>query len=483
MKRTKVIDVLRDTEYGKQVTVMGWVRTHRSSKAVDFIALNDGSTIKNVQIVVDPTTVAEETLKQVTTGACIAATGTLVESPAAGQDSEIQCSQLEVFGLCGGDYPMQKKGQSFEAMRKNAHLRLRTNVFGAVMRIRHNMAMAIHTYFHEHGFFYFHTPLITASDCEGAGNMFQVTTKNLYDLKKDEDGKIIYDDDFFGQQTSLTVSGQLEGELGATALGAIYTFGPTFRAENSNTPRHLAEFWMIEPEMAFYDQEELMDLEEDFIKYCVRWALEKCKDDLEFINNNKFVTPNHDLIPRLESVLKGTFVRLTYTEGINILQEAIQKGKKFEFPCNWGDDLASEHERYLVEEHFKRPVIMTDYPRAFKSFYMKQNEPTSDGGSVGYKGAVAPGPTMQGTDVLFPQIGEIIGGSVREESYDKLMAEINRRQMETEKLWWYLDTRKYGSCPHAGFGLGFERLILFVTGMQNIRDVIPFPRTPKMAEF
>ena len=483
MKRTKVIDVLRDTEYGKQVTVMGWVRTHRSSKAVDFIALNDGSTIKNVQIVVDPTTVAEETLKQVTTGACIAATGTLVESPAAGQDSEIQCSQLEVFGLCGGDYPMQKKGQSFEAMRKNAHLRLRTNVFGAVMRIRHNMAMAIHTYFHEHGFFYFHTPLITASDCEGAGNMFQVTTKNLYDLKKDEDGKIIYDDDFFGQQTSLTVSGQLEGELGATALGAIYTFGPTFRAENSNTPRHLAEFWMIEPEMAFYDQEELMDLEEDFIKYCVRWALEKCKDDLEFINNNKFITPNHDLIPRLESVLKGTFVRLTYTEGINILQEAIQKGKKFEFPCNWGDDLASEHERYLVEEHFKRPVIMTDYPRAFKSFYMKQNEPTSDGGSVGYKGAVAPGPTMQGTDVLFPQIGEIIGGSVREESYDKLMAEINRRQMETEKLWWYLDTRKYGSCPHAGFGLGFERLILFVTGMQNIRDVIPFPRTPKMAEF
>jgi len=483
MKRTKVIDVLRDTEYGKQVTVMGWVRTHRSSKAVDFIALNDGSTIKNVQIVVDPTTVAEETLKQVTTGACIAATGTLVESPAAGQDSEIQCSQLEVFGLCGGDYPMQKKGQSFEAMRKNAHLRLRTNVFGAVMRIRHNMAMAIHTYFHEHGFFYFHTPLITASDCEGAGNMFQVTTKNLYDLKKDEDGKIIYDDDFFGQQTSLTVSGQLEGELGATALGAIYTFGPTFRAENSNTPRHLAEFWMIEPEMAFYDQEELMDLEEDFIKYCVRWALEKCKDDLEFINNNKFITPNHDLIPRLESVLKGTFVRLTYTEGINILQEAIQKGKKFEFPCNWGDDLASEHERYLVEEHFKRPVIMTDYPRAFKSFYMKQNELTSDGGSVGYKGAVAPGPTMQGTDVLFPQIGEIIGGSVREESYDKLMAEINRRQMETEKLWWYLDTRKYGSCPHAGFGLGFERLILFVTGMQNIRDVIPFPRTPKMAEF
>ena len=312
--------------------------------------------------------------------------------------------------------------------------------------------------------------------------MFQVTTKNLYDLKKDEDGKIIYDDDFFGQQTSLTVSGQLEGELGATALGAIYTFGPTFRAENSNTPRHLAEFWMVEPEVAFLNQEELMDLEEDFIKYCVRWALEKCKDDLEFINDNKFITPKHDLIPRLEGVLKETFVRLPYTKGIEILQEAIKNGKKFEFPCNWGDDLASEHERYLVEEHFKKPVIMTDYPASIKAFYMKQN-PAQGEGSVGYQGCVAPGPTMQGTDVLFPQIGEIIGGSVREENYDKLMAEIDSRQMETDKLWWYLDTRKYGSCPHAGFGLGFERLILFVTGMQNIRDVIPFPRTPKNAEF
>jgi asparaginyl-tRNA synthetase len=312
--------------------------------------------------------------------------------------------------------------------------------------------------------------------------MFQVTTKNLYDLKKDEEGKIIYDDDFFGQQTSLTVSGQLEGELGATALGAIYTFGPTFRAENSNTPRHLAEFWMVEPEVAFLNQEELMDLEEDFIKYCVRWALENCKDDLEFINDNKFLTPKHDLIPRLEGVLKETFVRLPYTKGIEILQEAIKNGKKFEFPCNWGDDLASEHERYLVEEHFKKPVIMTDYPASIKAFYMKQNE-VQGNGSVGYQGCVAPGPTMQGTDVLFPQIGEIIGGSVREENYDKLMAEINSRQMETDKLWWYLDTRKYGSCPHAGFGLGFERLILFVTGMQNIRDVIPFPRTPKSAEF
>ena len=464
MKRTKIIDILKSSAYGTEVCVKGWVRTHRSSKAVDFIALNDGSTIKNVQVVVDPTQFDAELLKQVTTGACICAVGTLVESQGAGQSSEIQATAIEVYGLCDNTYPMQKKGQSFEVMRKSAHLRLRTNTFGAVMRIRHNMAMAIHTYFHEHGFFYFHTPLITASDCEGAGNMFQVTTKNLYDLKKGEDGRIIYDDDFFGQQTSLTVSGQLEGELGATALGAIYTFGPTFRAENSNTPRHLAEFWMIEPEVAFLDQEGLMDLEEDFIKYCVRWALDNCQDDLQFLNQMVDKT----LIARLEGVLKDSFVRLRYTEGIEILQQAIRDGRKFEFPCNWGDDLASEHERYLVEEHFKKPVIMTDYPAAIKAFYMKQNDD---------------GKTMQGTDVLFPQIGEIIGGSVREENYDKLMAEISRRGMETDKLWWYLDTRRYGSCPHAGFGLGFERLILFVTGMQNIRDVIPFPRTPKSADF
>ena len=406
MKRTKVVDALRSTDYGKEITVMGWVRTHRSSKAVDFIALNDGSTIKNIQVVVDAGRVDEETLKSITTGACISVEGTLVESPAQGQASEVQCRSITVFGLCGSDYPMQKKGQSFEYMRQYAHLRLRTNTFGAVMRIRHNMAMAIHTYFHEHGFFYFNSPLITASDCEGAGNMFQVTTKNLYDLKKDENGKIIYDDDFFGEQTSLTVSGQLEGELGATALGAIYTFGPTFRAENSNTPRHLAEFWMVEPEVAFIGQEELMDLEEDFIKYCVRWALDNCKDDLDFLN--KMI--DKSLIARLEGVLKETFVRLSYTDGIRILQDAIKAGKKFEFPCEWGDDLASEHERYLVEEHFKKPVIMTDYPSSFKSFYMKQNEPTDDGGSVGYRGTPAPGPTMQGTDVLFPQIGEIIGG-------------------------------------------------------------------------
>ena len=497
MKRTKIIDVLQSTDFGKDVCVKGWVRSHRGNKNVDFIALNDGSTIKTVQVVADPTKFDEELLKQITTGACICAVGKLVESQGAGQTSEIQATQIEVYGLCDNTYPMQKKGQSFEAMRKNAHMRLRTNTFGAVMRIRHNMAMAIHTYFHEHGFFYFHTPLITASDCEGAGNMFQVTTKNLYDLKKDEDGKIIYTDDFFGEQTSLTVSGQLEGELGATALGAIYTFGPTFRAENSNTPRHLAEFWMVEPEVAFIDQEELMDLEEDFIKYCVRWALDHCKDDLQFLNQMIDKT----LIQRLEGVLKETFVRLTYTEGIDILQKAIAGGHHFEFPCNWGDDLASEHERYLVEEHFKKPVIMTDYPSAIKSFYMKQNAPAPAGASpsspsspasgsvnggtasIGYRGTIAPGPTMQGTDVLFPQIGEIIGGSVREESYDKLLSEVDARQMDKTHLWWYLDTRRWGTCPHAGFGLGFERLILFVTGMQNIRDVIPFPRTPNNAAF
>ena len=464
MKRTKVIDALKRTDFGSEITVMGWVRSKRGSKGIFFIALNDGSTIKNIQIVGEDQHFDEEVIKLITTGACLKVVGTLVESPAAGQASEIQAKEIEVLGTCDNTYPLQKKGASWEYLRTVAHMRPRTNTFGAILRIRHNMAMAIHTYFHEHGFFYFHTPLITASDCEGAGNMFQVTTKNLYDLKKDEEGKIIYDDDFFGQQASLTVSGQLEGELGATALGQIYTFGPTFRAENSNTPRHLAEFWMIEPEMAFYDKDDLMDLEEDFIKYCVRWALDNCRDDLEFLN--KMV--DKTLLERLEGVLKESFMRLPYTQGIEILQEAIKNGRKFEFPCNWGDDLASEHERYLVEEHFKKPVIMTDYPKEIKAFYMKLNED---------------GRTMQGTDVLFPQIGEIIGGSVREESYDKLMAEIARRGMETEKLEWYLDTRRWGSCPHAGFGLGFERLILFVTGMQNIRDVIPFPRTPKNCEF
>ncbi|MCM1371991.1 MAG: asparagine--tRNA ligase [Bacteroides sp.] len=473
MKRTKVIDALGRTDYGSDIVVKGWVRSKRGSKGIFFIALNDGSTIKNIQIVGDDANFSEDIVKQITTGACISVVGTLVESPAAGQASEVQAREIEILGPADNTYPLQKKGASWEYLRTVAHLRPRTNTFGAILRIRHNMAMAIHTYFHEHGYFYFHTPLITASDCEGAGQMFQVTTKNLYDLKKDENGNIIYDDDFFGKQTSLTVSGQLEGELGATALGAIYTFGPTFRAENSNTPRHLAEFWMIEPEVAFMDLEELMDLEEDFIKYCVRWALENCKDDLDFLN--KMV--DKGLIERLEGVLKESFVRLPYTDGIKILQQAVRDGRKFEFPCNWGDDLASEHERYLVEEYFRRPVIMTNYPKKIKAFYMKidAEKPVLDG--------VEMEETVQGTDVLFPSIGEIIGGSVREESYDKLVNEINARSIPMKDMTWYLDTRKYGSCPHAGFGLGFERLILFVTGMQNIRDVIPFPRTPKNAEF
>ena len=464
IRRTKIIDVLKREDYGATVNVKGWVRTRRGSKSVYFIALNDGSTINNVQVVADADKFADDLVKQVTTGACLSVTGELVESVGSGQAVEIQAREIVVLGTCGADYPMQKKGQSMEYMRQHAHMRLRTNTFGAVFRIRHHMAMAIHRYFHDHGFFYFHTPIITASDCEGAGQMFQVTTKNLYDLKKDEEGKIDYSDDFFGKTTSLTVSGQLEGELGATALGAIYTFGPTFRAENSNTPRHLAEFWMIEPEVAFNDINDNMDLAEDFIKYCVRWALDNCQDDLAFLN--KMI--DKTLLDRLHFVVEHDFVRLPYTKGIEILEEAVKNGRKFEFPVYWGADLASEHERYLVEEYFKRPVILTDYPKEIKAFYMKMNDD---------------GKTVRAMDVLFPQIGEIIGGSEREESYDKLMARIEELHIPMKDMWWYLDTRRFGTCPHSGFGLGFERLILFVTGMQNIRDVIPFPRTPKNAAF
>lgn len=464
IRRTKIVDLLQRTDYGASVNVKGWVRTKRGSKSVAFIALNDGSTIKNVQIVADAEKFAPELMKQITTGACLSVDGKMVESIGSGQNVEIQAENIDLLGACPSDYPMQKKGQTFEYMRQHAHLRLRTNTFGAVFRIRHNMAYAIHKFFHDKGFFYFHTPLITASDCEGAGQMFQVTTKNLYDLKKDENGNITYDDDFFGKMTSLTVSGQLEGELGATALGQIYTFGPTFRAENSNTPRHLSEFWMIEPEVCFIDMNDLMDLEEEFIKYCVKWALDNCMDDLEFLN--KMI--DNGLIERLKSVVETDFVRLPYTEGIKLLEKAVADGRKFEFPVYWGADLASEHERYLVEEYFKKPVIMTDYPKEIKAFYMKMNED---------------GKTVQGTDVLFPQIGEIIGGSVREEDYCKLMGRIEELNIPMKDMWWYLDTRKFGSCPHGGFGLGFERLILFVTGMQNIRDVIPFPRTPKNADF
>ena len=464
VSRTKVIDLLKREDYGSRVNVKGWVRTRRGSKQVSFIALNDGSTINNVQVVVDLAKFEDELLKDITTGACLSVDGILTESVGSGQKVEVQAEKIEILGKCDNTYPLQKKGHSMEFLREVAHLRPRTNTFGAIFRIRHNMAMAIHTFFNEHGFFYFHTPLITASDCEGAGQMFQVTTLDLKNVKRNEDGSVDYSDDFFGKPASLTVSGQLEGELAATALGAIYTFGPTFRAENSNTPRHLAEFWMIEPEVAFYDINDDMDLAEEFIKYCVRWALEKCADDVKFLNDMF----DKSLIERLEGVLKEKFVRLKYTDGVKILEDAVKAGHKFEFPVFWGMDLASEHERFLVEDHFKCPVIMTDYPKEIKAFYMKQNED---------------GKTVRAMDVLFPKIGEIIGGSEREADYDKLKQRIEELHIPMKDMWWYLDTRKFGTCPHSGFGLGFERLLLFVTGMSNIRDVIPFPRTPKNAEF
>ncbi len=465
IRRTKIVDALKLQSYGSIINVKGWVRTRRGSKSVNFIALNDGSTINNIQIVVDLDKFDPEMLKQITTGSCITVNGEVVQSMGKGQSVELRALELEVYGTADpNEYPLQKKGHSLEYLREIAHLRPRTNTFGAVFRIRHNMAIAIHRFFHERGFYYFHTPIITASDCEGAGQMFQVTTKNLYDLKKDEQGAIIYEDDFFGRQASLTVSGQLEGELAATALGAIYTFGPTFRAENSNTPRHLAEFWMIEPEVAFNDITDNMDLAEEFIKYCVQWALENCKEDIQFLNDMF----DKELIARLEGVVNESFIRLPYTEGIRILEEAQTKGQKFEYPVYWGCDLASEHERFLVENHFKKPVILTDYPKEIKAFYMKQNED---------------GKTVRAMDVLFPKIGEIIGGSEREADYEKLVARIDELNIPMKDMWWYLDTRRFGTCPHSGFGLGFERLLLFVTGMANIRDVIPFPRTPKSCEF
>ena len=459
--RLKVKELLKK-EPGIPVLAKGWVRTKRGNKNVSFIALNDGSTINNIQIVVDLASFDEVLMKKITTGACIGVTGDLVESQGSGQSVEIQAREITLYGEADPNtYPLQKKGHSMEFLRGIAHLRPRTNTFGAVLRIRHAMAFAIHKYFNDKGFVYLHTPLITASDCEGAGEMFQVTTLDLDNLPKTENGSIDYNQDFFGKQTSLTVSGQLEGELGAMALGEIYTFGPTFRAENSNTPRHLAEFWMVEPEMAFYEIEDNMNLAEDFIKYLVKYALENCADDIRFLNDMF----DKELIERLESVIKTEFVRLSYTEGIKILEES---GEKFEFPVSWGVDLQSEHERYLVEKHFKKPVIMTDYPKEIKAFYMKQNED---------------GKTVRGMDVLFPKIGEIIGGSERESSLEKLEARIDEIGMSRKNLDWYIDTRRFGTAPHSGFGLGFERLLLFVTGMSNIRDVIPFPRTPKNAEF
>lgn len=465
MERTKIVDVLIAPKLGSDVNIRGWVRTKRGSKGISFLAINDGSCIHNLQVVVDYSKFDEELLKKITTGASISVTGQLLESQGKGQSVEIQADEILLYGEANPNtYPLQKKGHSMEFLREIAHLRPRTNTFGAVFRIRHHMAIAIHKFFHDRGFFYFHTPLITASDAEGAGAMFEVTTLDMDNPPRKEDGSVDYSKDFFGRRTNLTVSGQLEGELAATALGAIYTFGPTFRAENSNTPRHLAEFWMIEPEVAFYDIVDNMDLAEEFIKYLVQWALDNCRDDLEFLN--KMI--DKELIARLESVVSKEFKRLTYTEGIKILEEAVANGHKFEYPIFWGADLASEHERYLVENHFKTPVILTDYPAEIKAFYMKLNEDRK---------------TVRAMDVLFPKIGEIIGGSQREEDYDKLVKRCEEMGVPTKEMSWYLDTRKYGTIPHSGFGLGFERLLLFVTGMGNIRDVIPFPRTPNNADF
>ena len=462
LKRTTIADALKSEQTGIEINVKGWVRTRRGNKNVSFVALNDGTTINNIQVVIDIAQFGEEYLKPITTGACINVNGKLVESQGQGQSVEIQATEIEIYGTADpATYPLQKKGHSLEFLREIAYLRPRTNTFGAIFRMRHHMSYAIHKYFNDRGFYYFHTPIITASDAEGAGSMFEVTTLDMNNVPRTEEGKIDFSEDFFGRQTNLTVSGQLEGELGAMALGAIYTFGPTFRAENSNTPRHLAEFWMIEPEVAFNDIIDNMNLAEDFLKYLIRYALDHCLEDIEFLTKMY----DNELIDRLKFVVDNDFVRLSYTEGVKILEES---GHKFEFPVYWGADLQSEHERYLVEKHFKCPVILTDYPKEIKSFYMKQNED---------------GKTVRAMDVLFPKIGEIIGGSEREADYDKLMQRVKEMDMHIDPIWWYIDIRKFGTAPHAGFGLGFERLMLFVTGMTNIRDVIPFPRTPNNAEF
>lgn len=462
MKTQRIVEILDNPAVDTDIVVKGWVRTKRGNKNVAFIALNDGSCMRNIQVVVDLQKISEESLKPITTGACLRVDGRLVASLGAGQGVEVQAEKIEIYGTADPEsYPLQKKGHSLEFLREIAYLRPRTNTFGAVLRIRHAMAYAIHKFFHERGFYYLNTPLITASDCEGAGEMFQVTTLDLNNVPKTETGEVDFSQDFFGKACNLTVSGQLEGELGALSMGQIYTFGPTFRAENSNTPRHLAEFWMIEPEAAFYELEENMELAEEFLKYLINYALENCREDLEFMNKMW----DKELIERLEFVVKNDFQRLTYTEGIEILKAS---GEKFEFPVDWGCDLQSEHERYLVEKHFKRPVILINYPKEIKAFYMKQNED---------------GKTVRAMDVLFPKIGEIIGGSEREADYGKLSARVAELGMSEQSLWWYLDTRRWGSAPHSGFGLGFERLLMFVTGMTNIRDVIPFPRTPLHAEF
>ncbi|MFM7176126.1 MAG: asparagine--tRNA ligase [Bacteroidota bacterium] len=462
MKHQSVKQLLSTLPSDQNVCVKGWVRTRRGNKNVVFIAVNDGSTIHNIQVVADPNAFDENLIKRIQTGCSVSIQGKLVPSQGSGQPVEVQASDIHIYGEADPEtYPLQKKGHSLEFLREIAHLRPRTNTFGAVFRIRHAMAFAIHQYFNDRGFFYLHTPIITGSDAEGAGAMFRVTTLDAATPPKKEDGTIDYDQDFFGRETNLTVSGQLEGELGALALGLIYTFGPTFRAENSNTARHLAEFWMIEPEMAFYELADNMDLVEDMLKYLVRYALDNCKDDLEFLNKMY----DNELLQRLQSVVDHQFVRLPYTEAVEILKGS---GQKFEYKVEWGTDLQSEHERYLVEKHFQKPVILFDYPMHIKAFYMKQNED---------------GKTVRAMDVLFPGIGEIVGGSQREENYEKLLNRVHEMGIHEQSLWWYLETRKFGTVPHAGFGLGFERLILFITGMANIRDVIPFPRTPLNAEF
>jgi asparaginyl-tRNA synthetase len=479
-KRTKIKDILQLTEANVTVTVKGWVRTKRENKNVVFINLNDGSTINNLQIVGDPSKFDEAAIKKITTGASLSVTGLLVASQGSGQKYELQAETIDVLGVADPEkFPLQPKKHSLEFLREIAHLRPRTNTFSAILRVRHSMIFAVHKFFHEKGFFNIHTPIITASDAEGAGEMFRVTTLDLNQLPKTEDGKVDFKEDFFEREANLTVSGQLEGELTALALSEIYTFGPTFRAENSNTTRHLAEFWMIEPEMAFYDLEDNMDLAEEMLKYLVTYALENCQEDLSFLEQrakDEESTKKQEerselsLLDRLRFVADNEFVRLTYTEAIDILRNSnYNKKKKFQYLIDaWGADLQSEHERYLVEKHFKKPVILINYPKEIKSFYMKQNDD---------------GKTVAAMDILFPGIGEIVGGSQREESYDKLTRRMKELDMDAESMWWFLDTRRFGTVPHSGFGLGFERLMLFVTGMSNIRDVIPFPRTPGNAEF
>ncbi len=460
MKQMKIADLLKSTDYNKEVTVNGWVRSRRGAKSVAFIALNDGSTIHTIQVVAEIAKFGEEVLKEITTGACISVKGILVQSQGKGQAVEIQAEQVSILGAADSEtYPLQKKGHTLEFLREIAHLRPRTNTFGAILRLRHHISFAIHKYFNDNGFFYLHTPIVTGSDAEGAGEMFRVTTLDLNKLPQ-KDGKIDFEKDFFGKETNLTVSGQLEGELGAMGVGQVYTFGPTFRAENSNTPRHLAEFWMIEPEMAFCEIEGNMDTAENLLKYVIAYVLESSADDLAFLNEHY----DKELLNRLNTVKNSTFKRITYTEGIEILEKS---ENKFEFPVSWGIDMQREHENFLVE-HFMVPVIVTNYPKDIKAFYMKQNED---------------GKTVRGMDVLFPYVGEIIGGSQREEDHGKLLQRMKEMNIPEKELWWYLETRKFGTCPHSGFGLGLERLVLFITGMTNVRDVIPFPRTPKNAEF